>query len=84
MIYSKYILPRLLDLMCSLDGFSKKRQQIFPKAKGKILEVGIGSGLNLEHYNHSNVESVVGIDPAEPSIKIAKQKINMIFIFSEV
>ena len=78
MIYSKYILPRLLDLMCSLDGFSKKRQQIFPKAKGKILEVGIGSGLNLEHYNHSNVESVVGIDPAEPSIKIAKQKINML------
>ena len=64
--------------MCSLDGFSKKRQQIFPKAKGKILEVGIGSGLNLEHYNHSNVESVVGIDPAEPSIKIAKQKINML------
>ena len=78
MIYSKYILPRLLDLMCSLDGFSKKRQQIFPKAKGKILEVGIGSGLNLEHYNHSIVESVVGIDPAEPSIKIAKQKINML------
>ena len=59
--------------MCIRD-----RQQIFPKAKGKILEVGIGSGLNLEHYNHSNVESVVGIDPAEPSIKIAKQKINML------
>ena len=78
MIYSKYILPRLLDLTCSLDGFSKKRQQIFPKARGKILEVGIGSGLNLEHYNHSNVESVVGIDPAEPSIKLAKEKINML------
>lgn len=64
-VYSRYILPRCLDLACGVGPIEKQRAKIIPLAKGHILEIGIGSGLNLPHYDASKVLSVTGIDPDE-------------------
>ena len=50
-IYEKYFLPKLLDCCCGMEGFQNKRSQIVPLAYGRVLEIGIGSGLNFDHYN---------------------------------
>lgn len=42
-------------------GLGKQRQKVVSAAKGKVLELGIGTGLNLPYYR--DVEKVVGIDP---------------------
>ena len=63
-LYEKYILPRLIDTACSQPPMTKLRSQYVSQAVGKVLEIGIGSGLNLAHYSDA-VESVIGVDPAE-------------------
>ena len=63
--YDRYILPRCLDRACAIGPITKQRQKIVPLAKGYVVEIGIGSGLNLPHYNPRNVTKVIGVDPDE-------------------
>ena len=75
-MYEKYILPYLLNYTCGQKPFIKQRQKLVPMAKGKVLEVGIGSGLNMPYLNTSNISSLVGIDPSEELIQIAEKRID--------
>jgi len=61
--YARHILPRCLDKACAIGPIEKQREKIVPFAKGDVLEIGIGSGLNLPHYNSAQVKSVTGVDP---------------------
>lgn len=61
--YAKHILPVCLDKACNVGPVNKQRAKIIPLAKGRVLEIGIGSGLNLPHYNAAQVERVIGVDP---------------------
>lgn len=61
--YERHILPRCLDKACGIGPIEKQRQKVVPLAKGDVLEIGIGSGLNLPHYNPALVTSVTGVDP---------------------
>ena len=61
--YNRYILPCCLDRACSIGPIEKQRQKVVPKAKGQVVEIGIGSGLNLPHYDASKVTRIIGIDP---------------------
>ena len=73
-LYENYFLPRLLDFCCGIEGFQNKRSQIVPMAHGRVLEIGIGSGLNFEHYNFDKIDEIVGVDPAVSSIAIARSR----------
>jgi ubiquinone/menaquinone biosynthesis C-methylase UbiE len=57
-----------------MEGFQKKRAQIIPKAHGRVLEIGIGSGLNFDFYDFEKVSEIVGVDPALSSVAIAKSR----------
>lgn len=61
--YARHILPCCLDKACSIGPIDKQRAKIVPLAKGRVLEIGIGSGLNLPHYDAANVSTVIGVDP---------------------
>ena len=75
-IYKKYILPRFLNFTCNLKPMRYQREKVVPLAKGDILEVGIGSGLNLPFYNSSKVNRIWGLDPSEELNEMA-QKVAM-------
>jgi ubiquinone/menaquinone biosynthesis C-methylase UbiE len=62
--YERRVLPYLLDLACGVGPVERQRRKVVPLARGRVLEVGIGTGLNLPHYDSSRVERVVGLDPA--------------------
>ena len=62
-LYSRYVLPKLIHYTCGLKPMARQRQKIVPRAHGRVLEVGIGSGLNLPFYDASKVERVWGLDP---------------------
>ena len=73
-LYETYFLPKLLDFCCGMEGFQNKRSQIVPMAHGRILEIGIGSGLNFDHYNFDKVEEIIGVDPAVSSVAMARSR----------
>lgn len=63
--YSKHILPRCLDKACGIGPITKQREKVVPLAEGVVLEIGIGSGQNLPHYNPHKVSKIIGVDPDE-------------------
>jgi ubiquinone/menaquinone biosynthesis C-methylase UbiE len=52
----------------------KARSKIVPQAFGEVLEVGIGSGLNLQFYDPKKVSTIIGIDPAAQMQTLARQR----------
>ena len=72
--YERHILPRALDFACGLPLISQQRELVVPRARGRVLEVGIGTGLNLRHYDKSRVTQIVGLDPALELHPLARER----------
>ena len=62
--YDRHIMPRLIGCACASRPIMKQRQKVVPKAAGRVLELGIGGGLNLAFYDPARVDSVFGVDPS--------------------
>jgi len=62
--YNKYILPTLIDWACGFGPNTRQRQKVVPLAAGNVLEIGVGSGLNIPFYNNQQVDHLIAVDPA--------------------
>ncbi len=71
-LYDRFVLPRFLKCACASPPVMKQRAKVVPKAEGRVLELGIGMGLNLALYDADRVESVTGVDPAAELRAIAE------------
>jgi ubiquinone/menaquinone biosynthesis C-methylase UbiE len=74
-LYRRYVGPRLIAFACAQSRISELRQSIIPKARGVVLEVGIGPGLNLAHYDPAKVIKVIGLDPEPALLDLGKERI---------
>jgi SAM-dependent methyltransferase len=72
-IYSRYVLPRLLAVAMRNQTLVPYRQRAAGMATGRVLEIGIGSALNLPFYG-SGVREVIGLDPSPTLIAMAVQQ----------
>ncbi|MFW6092833.1 MAG: class I SAM-dependent methyltransferase [Pseudomonadota bacterium] len=72
-LYQRYVLPKLIDAACSQKPMAELRARYVPQARGEVLEIGIGSGLNLPHYG-AEVTSVTGLDPAAELTSLARER----------
>jgi len=71
--YDKWILPRLVDVAMRNKEATRYRSLVVPQARGTVLEIGVGSGLNLPFYG-TGVELFYGLDPSEELLMMAKKK----------
>lgn len=62
--YERHVLPRFLSLACGMEVIGRQRAKIVPLATGRVLEIGIGSGLNLPYYDPARLQEVIGLDPS--------------------
>jgi ubiquinone/menaquinone biosynthesis C-methylase UbiE len=72
-LYERWVLPRLIDLAMRQDTIQKYRRALVPAARGRVLEVGVGSGLNLPLYA-PGVSEVIGLDPSERLLDMARRR----------
>ncbi len=62
-LYDKHILPKLINCVCSQNPNMRQREKVIPLATGNVLEIGIGSGLNLSMYNSDHVKHLMVCQP---------------------
>jgi SAM-dependent methyltransferase len=74
-IYDRYLLPRLTHWVCASSAVKRFRRRVVPLARGRVLEVGFGFGLNLPHYAKSQVEWIWAVEPSVPMHKLAEPRI---------
>lgn len=72
--YERHVLPYLLDWACGIKPVRRQRRKVVPLARGRVLEIGIGTGLNLPHYNRAKVESITGLDPGLQMHRLARRR----------
>ncbi|MDO9037609.1 MAG: class I SAM-dependent methyltransferase, partial [Lutibacter sp.] len=68
-LYDKYVLPNAIDWACKQKSSMMQREKIIPLASGNVLEIGIGTGLNLPFYDKRNVNHLTAIDPSTDNWK---------------
>jgi ubiquinone/menaquinone biosynthesis C-methylase UbiE len=72
--YERRILPYLIDFACGVKPVRRQREKVVPLASGRVLEIGIGTGLNLPHYDKAKVSAIVGVDPALEMHRLARKR----------
>ena len=73
--YERHILPTAIDMACGMPMFGRMRAQVVARAQGRVLEVGIGTGLNMRYYNKARVTHITGLDPAMQMHLLAQKRI---------
>ena len=73
-LYERHVLPYAIDCACGLPAVRRKRAAVVPLAAGRVLEIGIGTGRNIPHYDPAKVARVVGIDPAAQMHPLARRR----------
>lgn len=72
--YNRWILPQVIEVSMRQKNFAPFRERTAGAAHGRVLEIGIGSGLNLASY-HPEIETVYGVDPSPELLAKASQRV---------
>lgn len=73
-LYNRVVLPRLINLACGIKPIARQRLKIVPQAQGRVLEIGVGSGLNFAYYDPRKVERLWALEPCADIRKLAERK----------
>lgn len=72
-VYARYVLPRLIELAMKNKAAGKERARFVPRASGVVLEIGVGSGLNLPIYGPA-VQKLYALDPSSELLRMARPR----------
>jgi len=72
--YDRHVLPWLIDTACGLPMVQAQRRLLVPQARGRVLEIGMGTGRNLPFYDRSKLTQLVGVDPALQMHRLAQRR----------
>ncbi len=73
--YERQVLPYLIHVVCGTGTFRHQRRQVVPAAVGEVLEIGLGTGLNLPFYDPGKVSRILGLEPSLISHHLADSRI---------
>jgi ubiquinone/menaquinone biosynthesis C-methylase UbiE len=76
-IYRRFVLPHILDFVMRNDDLTAHRAELVSRATGSVLEIGIGSGLNLPFYSPA-VTRLSGVDPSAELLAMTRSKLDRV------
>ena len=71
--YNDCIVPHLVNLAMRNRRLAPYRERVVGHADGRVLEIGVGSGVNLPLYTDRTIE-IVGLEPHPKLIRMASEK----------
>ena len=74
-IYERLIGAPMINAICGAGFITRYRERVVPRARGEVLELGIGSCLNLPVYTGAEVRRVTGVDPSARMRELGAQRI---------
>jgi ubiquinone/menaquinone biosynthesis C-methylase UbiE len=74
-IYSRHVLPRVINVACGLKSSEPLRERVCAGLEGDVVEIGFGSGLNVPFYPE-RVGRVAAIEPADLGWKLARKRLS--------
>ena len=74
-LYDKYFLAPFINCACGTKPILYQRKKVVPLCTGRVLEVGMGSALNLPYYDRDRVEFIWGLEPSEAMREKARPNI---------
>ena len=74
-IYQERCLPHLTNLVCGSGALARQRELVVPAAEGRVLEVGMGTALNLPYYDRSRVTHLWGLEPSQGMRRVARKNV---------
>jgi len=74
-LYEKYLLPKVINAGCGMKPISYQRAKVVPKAHGRVLEIGVGSGLNIPYYDAAKVEMLYALEPSNEMRVLAAERV---------
>jgi SAM-dependent methyltransferase len=72
--YRDHVYPHLVNVLGDPKPIREVRQRIIPLARGKVLEIGVGPGVNFAHYDPARVTKVYALEPNPGMIRLAEQQ----------
>jgi ubiquinone/menaquinone biosynthesis C-methylase UbiE len=72
--YQDQVVPLLINLTMRRRDLAAYRSRVVPSADGRVLEIGMGSGLNLPFYSR-NVKDLIGLDPSPKLLSMVRQNL---------
>ncbi|WP_224961530.1 class I SAM-dependent methyltransferase [Geomonas subterranea] len=76
-VYNELFLPHLTNCACGFKALARQRELIVPLATGRVLEVGMGTALNLPFYDREKVSSLWGLEPSPGMRKAAEKNVRL-------
>jgi ubiquinone/menaquinone biosynthesis C-methylase UbiE len=72
--YRDFIYPPLVSMLGNPKPIRELRQRIIPSARGTVLEIGVGSGVNFRHYDPAKVNKLYALEPNPGMIRLAERQ----------
>jgi ubiquinone/menaquinone biosynthesis C-methylase UbiE len=72
--YTNHIYPQLVSMLGNPKPIDEIRQRIVASAQGKVLEIGVGPGVNFTHYDPKKVEKIYALEPNPGMLRRAKEQ----------
>src|SRR5262245_3626724 len=72
--YRDHVYPHLVSMLGNPKPIRDIRQQILPAARGTVLEIGVGPGVNFAHYDPDKVSKLYALEPNPGMVRLAEQQ----------
>ena len=73
-LYKDRIYPRLVSILGNPEPIRTVRRRIIPRAHGRVLEIGVGPGVNFPHYDPARVAKLYALEPNPGMLRLAARQ----------